>query len=407
MPDLTMQEVADQIKASNQKTFGEADVRIKKLEDEIQKITNENKAAQDKIEALKDDAASKGALIVDLQNIQKDFNAKNARKAQQAGELVRGFKGTIEDWILDNKDILIKAADTGRIPEMSVKVSNVSTGSLTGTGSPYTPFYLPWQPGMEPLGQTRVRQFVGTVMSDSDTVYFPVANNPSGTGSFANQASEGSAKNQIDRGWSMTTVNLTAFAAYMIVSRQSLRNISFLQTWLPTSMLEQMLDQEDLMFGNALVAAATGSTTGVTVGTTVNAESIVILIKNQIKTKHYPTAVLLDPDAWQKILLTKASPTGTGSIYSLPNVVAVDPAGTVRILGKPLYPVNWLTGGRCLLGDFTKAAIVESESLSFRQTDAHASTFIANQITYLMERTEGIAIYRTEAFTTCLLTASI
>jgi hypothetical protein len=76
----------------------------------------------------------------------------------------------------------------------------------------------------------------------------------------------------------------------------------------------------------------------------------------------------------------------------------------VRILGIPVYPVNWLSGGRVIVGDWSKAAIVQSEGLVMRQSDSHASIFTANEIAFLLERTEGLAIFRPDAFITAILT---
>jgi hypothetical protein len=263
--------------------------------------------------------------------------------------------------------------------------------------------YLPWQPGMEPLGQTRIRQFVRTIESEFDNVQFPRANTPPGGGSLSSQTTEGNLKAQIDRGWTMQTLTLYPFAGWAAVSRQSLRNILFLQSWLPISLNEELLDQEDLMFANAIVGAATGSNT--TTGITVAAERIVFFVANLVKTKFNPNLCAIEPSEWAKILVTKPSN------YSIPNVISIAPNGDVRILNVPIMPVNWLaqnsggTGGRVLIGDFTKAAIVQSEGLTFRQSENGTSQdFMKNVVTFLIERTEGIAIFRPDAFITDILT---
>jgi hypothetical protein len=62
-----------------------------------------------------------------------------------------------------------------------------------------------------------------------------------------------------------------------------------------------------------------------------------------------------------------------------------------------------LTGGRVLVGDSRKAGIVQSEGLTLRQSDSHASIFTSNETAFLLERTEGLAIFRTEAFVTAVL----
>jgi HK97 family phage major capsid protein len=194
----------------------------------------------------------------------------------------------------------------------------------------------------------------------------------------------------------MQTLTLLALAGWVTVSRQSLRNISFLQSWLPTSLTEQLLDQEDNEFANVLVAAATGSST--TSGITVKAERLIYFIKTLKKAKYNATAIAIDPDIWAAILVTKPND------YSLPGVVNITPDGTVRILGVPIYPVNWLTGGRCIVGDWTKTAVVESEGLTLRQSDSATSQdFQKNLVTFLIERVEGCAVFRPDAFITAIV----
>lgn len=394
MPEITLQDAVDQINASNKTIKGELDASTKKQIEENEKLQKELKAAQDKVEEQKAEMTKMGASILDLQEFQKNFNAKNARRMLSGNESKATVEASLSKFIGENAQLIIKS-ETGNLLEPA-QIKAVSTGSLSGTGSPY-PTYLPWQPGMEPIGQFRIRTLLNTIPSDFDTVYFPRAVTPVGTaGSFSKQTSEGSTKSQVDRTWTMQTVNLYAFSGFITVSRQSLRNIPYLQAWLPTSLNEQLLDQEDLDFANQLVAGATGSSSTTGAGS-VAIEQIIVLMKNLIKTKFYPNAVAVDPDKWASILITKPQN------YSLPNAVVVTPTGSVNILGKPVYPANWLTGGRTLIGDFTKAAIVESEALTFRQTDSHASQFTSNQITFLLERTENLAIFRTDAFCTAIL----
>jgi HK97 family phage major capsid protein len=186
-------------------------------------------------------------------------------------------------------------------------------------------------------------------------------------------------------------------AGYAVVSRQSLRNITFLQSWLPASMMEQLLDSEDSDFANTLVAAATGSAT--TSGVTIAVDRIVHFIKNLRKAKHSANAIMIDPDIWANILTYRSD-----QIHDNKEIITVDANGNVRILGRPVYDVNWLSGGRVLVGDTRKAGIVQSEGLTLRQSDSHASIFTSNETAFLLERTEGLAIFRTEAFITTTLT---
>lgn len=375
-----------------------AEGETKKVLEQAQKETKEAKEALEKYQKEQETKHNdfvkkleeKDATIGQIQAEVKEIKAKGGRPSGGAGNTKTLF-AQVADAIDEHKQKFIDMHEKKGIFEL-IQFKTVANISSSNNSANYLQ-YLPWQPGMEPIGQDRFRDLVPTIQSQEDFVSYPRANIPIGEGSF-NRQTEAAAKQQVDRDYTMITLTLKPMAGYAIVSRQSLRNIVFLQQWLPTSMLEQLMDSEDTDFANTLVAAATGSSTTTY---TVKAEKIIAYIKNLRKAKHNPNAVAIDPDTWGDILVTKPND------YSLPNVVTIDQAGTVKILGRPIYAVNWLTGGRCLVGDFRKAAIVQSEGLTLRQTDSHASTFTTNEVTFLIERTEGLAIFRPDAFITAVV----
>jgi HK97 family phage major capsid protein len=243
---------------------------------------------------------------------------------------------------------------------------------------------------MEPLRSVHFRDIFPVFPSAFDSVSFPRANTPIGEGSFDWQTTESAPKNKVDRDYTMIDLSLKPLAGYSIVSRQSLRNLPFLQSWLPTSMTNGLLNQEDGYFGTQLYQAATGSST--TAGVTVAVERLIHFIKNLRKADHNPNVILVDPDIWATVLTTKPQD------YSVPNCVTIDANGNVRILGRPVFEVNWLSGGRVLVGDTSKAGIIQSEGVTMRQSDSHGDTFIQNEITMLLEVTEALAVFRPDAF---------
>lgn len=353
----------------------------------------EQKLLSDKVEEMNKTLAEKDAKFIDISNEVKELKAKGGRFAGGAVKF-EGLRRTIANEVCkaigEKKEEIMGSEKGAMMKPVEIKtVGDMVSGNLA-TDNFIS--YLDWASGMEPTGQFHFRNLCRTILSQTDFVQFPRANTPIGEGSFGRQATEGDTKAQVDRDYTMIELTLKPMAAYAVASRQSLRNILFLQSWLPTSLMDQMEDSEDTNFANSLVAAATGSSTAS--GITVAAEKLIFYIKNLIAAKYNPNGIASDPTNWATIMVTKPSD------YSLPGVVSIDTNGNTRILGRPFYPVNWLTGNRVVVGDWTKAAIVQSEGLTLRQTDSHASLFTSNEVTFLLERTEGLAIFRPDAFVT-------
>lgn len=384
------------------KEYKEAVITEAKSQVEAAKL--EAKAASDltnaEIEKLK-------VTILDLQGKVVGADAKANRKTRiiTKQEFGIGIQDSMFEVLKEHEEELKELAKQtsdkalkGRFP-LEVKVPGVVTsGSLSGVA--YNTI-IDWRPGMEPTGTVHFRDLVRTIESDFDVVHYPRANVPVGQGSVGKQVNETDAKAQVDRGYTMIDLTLKAYAGYIIVSRPSLRNLPFLATWLPVSLNENLLDYEDQDFSQTLVAAANAPTTGIGTSTTgINADNFIKLIKNLKKTKFSPTAIACDPDVWANMLIYKASGSGQ---YTMPiGTVNVSPNGVLYFLGIPVYPVVWLTGGRVIVGDWTKAAIVQSEGLSWRMSENVNDTFIKNEVTFLIERVEGLAIFRTDAFATAV-----
>jgi len=402
--DLTGLQVVEKITETN-KAF--KDEVVLKAKTEVEAVKTE---LSGKIEAQKGEIETYKAKILTLETDMTEVKSiKGRSKFMNKGQAQASLEETVAEQIAVKKEMFLKMAGDnsymGETMKMDYKVATVTSASLSGQvyGT-----YLDWRPGMEPTGQIHFRDIPGvrTIQSDTDTVFYPRANIPVGAGSFGRQASEGALKAQVDRGYTMITLTLTPIAGWLAASRQSLRNIPFLQSWLPTSLNEQLMDFEDVTFANTLVAAATGSTAGLTSPTTgINADNFIKLVKNLIASKYRPNAMAVDPSVWANFLTYKASGSGE---YTLPiGTVNIGPRGDVYFLGIPVIPVNWLTGGRVIVGDWTKCAIVESEGLTLRTSDSATSQdFQKNLITFLLERVEDLAIFRTEAFTTTVLNAS-
>lgn len=367
------------------------------------KAENERVIAANKVdvEKLNTELAQKGATLKDIQDEVLSIKAKGGKSSTIQPEQINlsridHVKGVIWDFIETNKSSFEEKFGTNgkrTMANFSKKAGTITSSSLTG--NPYFN-YLPAEAGQRPFGQTRFRDFSAVYQSDTMNVLYPVQGTAPNSGSFNYQQTETNAKAQLDYVWSMVNLTLKYFAGYAKVSRQSLTNIPFLQSYLPMNLMEDMLDQEDRNFGAQLYAGATGSTstTGATSGSDI--EYVCAFIKNLIKTKYTPTAIAVDPDKWLSIILTKPGSTVTN--YSLPAIASIDSEGVVRLMGRPVLPVNWLTGGQVIVGDWNKVGIVEADGLQLRQTDSDGTDFVDNVLTFLLERAEGLAIFRPDSF---------
>lgn len=375
-----MSEVIEMLDQKMVKQKQEVDILLKDAE----------KKFDEKVADLNKELLGKDASIKQVMDEVRELKEKNTDLQKKQKE-AKGWRGQVMDFIEEKGEKLVDNLKALGEEGFQLKaVGDMTSSNLTGDQF-HT--FIDTDAGQRPLGQVRFRSMgVRTFQSATDYVQFVRAATPPGEGSFARQASEGAAKNQVDYDWQMIDVTLTPIAGYATVSRQSLRNIPFLRSYLPTTMMEDLMDTEDQLFANALFSAGTGSTT--VSPSNNNIEKIVGYIKNLIKAKFAPNGVAINPDEWAELILT----TQTNAGYNLPNVCTVDANGNVRILGRPVQPVNWLSGSGVIVGDWNKVAILESEGLSFRQADQHSDNFTKNKITFLLERTEEIAIFRPDAF---------
>jgi len=357
----------------------------------ILELDNINKAVEgfkNEVVELNTKLAAKDATLGDIQNEVRELqsNNKSLKEAAQAGQsFAQQFGAKIKEWEAD----FAATADRKKFETKNFKTVGGITSSNLATTNYNT--YLDWRPGMRPMGQIRFRDIARTIQSGTDFVIYPRHNVPTGEGSFAKVATEAGTKPQVDYDFTNVSLTLAPIAGWAQVSTQALRNIIFLQSYLPETMQEDLLDREDAEFGNALVAAATGSST--TAGVTVAAERLIHFIKNLYVAKYNASAIAADPTVWATVLTTKPND------YSIPGVVSIGPDGNTRIMGRPLYPVNWLTGNRVIVGDWAKTAVVESDGLSFRQFE-DGTLAKTNEVLFRLERVEGLAIFRPDAFIT-------
>jgi HK97 family phage major capsid protein len=367
----------------NEKVIEVIDEKLKGYKDSL---ANEVKQANDNFTAevvkLNEDLKAKGATLLDIQNEVKELKAQGGRlRANEAEQ--NDVKSAIAKIISENGDN-IKGLNKG---SMTVKaVANMTIGNNLTAGSAVSTYSL--TVADEPSSILHFRQLVGIVPSATGIYQFPRFGG--GEGALANQT-EGAAKGQIDFDFAMITVNAAYKAGYVKFSKQMAEDLPFLQGYLPGRLVEEYYQQEDSDFFTTLSGAATGSST-VTGTPTVDVEQILGWVSNLKAANHRPNGIVLNPKDWYKILVTKPAD------YSLPGATVVDANGNIRLAGIPVYESTFIAEDKVMVGDWTKAKIVQTKGLNVTFTDTDQDDFVKNLMTARVEARVGLAVERPEAF---------
>lgn len=118
----------------------------------------------------------------------------------------------------------------------------------------------------------------------------------------------------------------------------------------------------------------------------------------QIRTTSFlePDAIVINPQVWQTILLSKA--TGTGNYFA--GGPFVDSANQT-LWGKRVVTTNAIAAGTALVGAFSQGGqIFRKGGLTVEASNSHADFFQRNQTAIRAEERLALAIYRPGAFGT-------
>lgn len=289
--------------------------------------------------------------------------------------------------------------DTVKGVGSSTKMAKVSTNKVVGNMSgatnitPANGVVQTYRSGVA-LGPDRkihFRDLVRSVQSATGQYVFYRENTPAGEGAIAFQTTHLNPKSQIDYDYTKVTVNLEYLAGYARVARQMMEDLPWLMTALPEELLRDFYKQEDTEFYTTLSAAATA---GVSAATAV-AERVIDFVVQVEQADYTVNGIVVNPTDWGNILKTLP----TGGSYSVPGGFSINPAtGQIMIAGIPIYKATWVPADKVLVGDWTRAEIVQSTGLDVSFSYEDQNNFIINAVTAKVEQREGLAILRPNAF---------
>lgn len=274
------------------------------------------------------------------------------------------------------------------------RVVSKVVGGMTGATNitPASGVVQSYRPGVAlgPDRKVHFRDLVKSTQSATGQYVFYRENTPTGEGAIAFQTTHLANKSQIDYDYTKVTVMLEYLAGFATVARQMMEDLPWLQSSLPDELLRDFYKQEDTEFYTLLSAAAT---VGVSAATPVAERIIDFMV--QVKNADYtPTAIVVNPTDWGNILKTLPA----GGSYSRPGGFVIQDNGMISLAGVPVVEATFVPADKVLVGDWSRAEIVQSSGLNLDFSFENGTNFIQNAVTAKVEQREGLAILRPNAF---------
>jgi len=342
---------------------------------------------QDEVKAINEEMSKKGATLEEIQKEIRDFKAKTGRfKGGETG-LEKKAVDLIAEAFAEHHE-QIKGARKGNSVKLEMKAAGTMTAAANLTGNTVATYDL--TPAVRGRRRINIRDLLPVINSSTGTWKFYRQNTPVGEGSFGTQSSHGTTKNQLDYDLTEVTVNAEYLAGFALIAKQMMQDLPFLQSYVANELVEDYKRSESQKFFSALAAAAVGDASND--GGTVLAEHYIDWIANLEANDYYANAIVTTARNKAKILKTKPND------YSVPGGIQIAPDGTIMFMGIPLIAQNNIAANMTLIGDFTRAALIQAEGLSVEFFEQDGTNVRQNIITARAECRVDLAILRPDAF---------
>jgi len=246
----------------------------------------------------------------------------------------------------------------------------------------------------DPFRQIHLRDLMRSSIIEQNGV-FKFAKKSGGEGAPAVQT-EGASKAQVDYDFAITEVTPKTIAAYSKISKQMLQRLTWLQNFVSTQMVQDLLEQEDTkLFDYAgtgeftgLYEAASAYTPSGSVTTSSNRWDKLANAIAQLKAARFrPSVILINPVDEMELLINKE----TGAGYSHPSLITGAPLSVagVTIVATDIVPVNTF-----FVADMAKSAeLLFEDNVMVEFAYEDGDNFTKNLVTVRAEESIALPIY--------------
>ena len=218
---------------------------------------------------------------------------------------------------------------------------------------------------------------------------------------YVSPARENVAKPESNITFTLTTAPVITVAHWIPVSRQVLEDSPMLQTYIDGRLIYGLkLEEEDELLNglgtsgtlNGLINQATAYSRGVTGDNDI--DTLRRAITQAQLSEYSVSGIVLNPEDWEAIELTKVGTSDDRYVYGNPGMVSMP-----TLWGKPVVATNSIPAGSFLLGAFDMGAqIWDRMDAAVEVSREDGTNFVKNMVTILAEERLALTVYRPSAF---------
>lgn len=246
----------------------------------------------------------------------------------------------------------------------------------------------------DPFRTVHLRDLMRSSVIEQNGV-FKFAKKSGGEGGVGIQT-EGSSKAQVDYDFTISEVTPKTIAVYAKISKQMLSRLTWLQNFVSTQMVQDLLNFEDASlldfdgtsdFSGLWENATAYTPSGSVVAGSNRWDKLANAIAQLRNARFVPSAILVNPIDYMELLINKT----TTNEYSNPALIT---NGLLSIAGVPCIQTDIIPANSFLVADMAKAAeLLYEDNIMTEFAYEDGDNFTKNLVTVRVEESVALPIY--------------